>query len=91
MLYRAELDALPAGGVATHVTLTRGAPPPGWEGFTRRIDREMLVALGPAPGAGARFYVCGPTPFVEEAAGLLVGLGHDPSAVRTERFGPTGG
>jgi ferredoxin-NADP reductase len=36
-------------------------------------------------------YVCGPTPFVEEAARLLVALGHEPAAVRTERFGPTGG
>ena len=36
-------------------------------------------------------YVCGPTPFVEEAARLLVALGHPPLAVRTERFGNTGG
>jgi hypothetical protein len=28
---------------------------------------------------------------VEQAAGLLVELGHDPRSVRTERFGPTGG
>ena len=91
VLYRDELGAEAADGVATHVTLTRGAPPPGWEGFTRRVDREMLVEVGPEPGAGARFYVCGPTPFVEEAARLLVDLGHDPAAVRTERFGPTGG
>ena len=35
-------------------------------------------------------YVCGPTGFVEAAADLLVGLGHAPDRVRTERFGPSG-
>jgi ferredoxin-NADP reductase len=88
VLYRDELAAL--DGVATHITLTQAAPA-GWDGFARRIDADMLTAVGPAPGLGARFYVCGPTPFVEEAAGLLVALGHPPAAVRTERFGPTGG
>jgi ferredoxin-NADP reductase len=83
VLYRDELDG-------AHITLTRSAPP-GWDGFTRRIDAEMLIETGFAPDGGARVYVCGPTPFVEEAARLLVGLGHAPAAVRTERFGPTGG
>ena len=36
-------------------------------------------------------FVCGPTPFVETAADLLVGLGYDPLWVKTERFGATGG
>jgi len=36
-------------------------------------------------------YVCGPTPFVEAIANELVRLGHDPQAIRTERFGPMGG
>ena len=36
-------------------------------------------------------FVCGPTGFVELVAEALVGLGHDPDSVRTERFGPTGG
>jgi ferredoxin-NADP reductase len=36
-------------------------------------------------------FVCGPTPFVEHVADLLVELGHDPAAIRAERFGPTGG
>ena len=35
---------------------------------------------------GARVYVCGPTPFVESVANDLVALGHDPAAIRTERF-----
>ena len=39
----------------------------------------------------ADFYVCGPTPFVEAAADLLVGVGYDPLWVKTERFGATSG
>ncbi|HYY74566.1 MAG TPA: oxidoreductase, partial [Solirubrobacterales bacterium] len=74
-----------------HLTLTRGEAPDAWEGFTGRIDRRMLEAVGPGPDARPRVYVCGPTPFVEEAARLLVELGHEPTAVHTERFGPSGG
>ena len=51
----------------------------------------MLVEVGPAPSERPLAYVCGPTPFVEEAARLLVELGHEPARVLTERFGPTGG
>jgi ferredoxin-NADP reductase len=87
IIYRAELEA---SGVPLHVTLTRAAPA-GWTGDTRRIDLDMLRAVGPDPARAPHVYVCGPTPFVEEAAGLLVALGHPPAAVRTERFGNTGG
>lgn len=37
-----------------------------------------------------RVFVCGPTEFVETAAGLLMERGHAMEAIRTERFGPTG-
>ena len=86
IIYRTELEA---SGVPLHVTLTREAPA-GWSGDTRRIDAAMLRAVGPPPEARPHVYVCGPTPFVEEAARLLVALGHPPAAVRTERFGNTG-
>jgi ferredoxin-NADP reductase len=88
--YREELQELAADTVGVRITLTRGDAPPGWNGWTRRIDREMLAALGPPPAERPRAYVCGPTPFVEEAARLLVELGHEPARVHTERFGPTG-
>ena len=91
LLYRDELLALDDVALTVTITLTRGEAPAGWTGFTRRIDQEMLVAVGPEPAAMPRVYVCGPTPFVEEAARLLVELGHEPHAVHTERFGPTGG
>jgi ferredoxin-NADP reductase len=90
ILYRDELAALArSDGLEIHTTLTRERPP-GWQGWDRRVDREMLVAAGFGPVANPRIYVCGPTPFVERAADLLVELGHPPAAVHTERFGPTG-
>jgi ferredoxin-NADP reductase len=87
VLYRDELPGL--DGVQVEITLTRSQPP-GWSGSARRVDAEMLRALGPRPEQSPRTYVCGPTAFVERAADLLVELGHAPSAIRAERFGPTG-
>ena len=90
VLYQEELRALGAAeGVTVTQTFTRKSPP-GWDGFARRIDREMLEAVGPGLAAMPKVYICGPTAFVEQAAELLVGLGHTPEAIRTERFGPTG-
>jgi ferredoxin-NADP reductase len=90
LLYREELAGLAGGdGLAIHYTLTRGAPE-GWSGFTGRVDAEMLTAVGPPPSEQPLIYVCGPTPFVEHTNDLLIGLGHDPAAIRAERFGPTG-
>jgi ferredoxin-NADP reductase len=71
-------------------TLTRSQPP-GWSGYARRVDAELLAEVGPAPGERPRVYICGPTPFVEGVATALVQLGHDPRQIKTERFGPTGG
>jgi ferredoxin-NADP reductase len=91
LIYGDELRELAAGGdgFELHVTLTRGAPP-GWAGYARRIDREMLREVGWPPRDAPDVFVCGPTAFVETAADALVVLGHDPALVRTERFGPTG-
>jgi ferredoxin-NADP reductase len=91
ILYREELARLAQGdGLAVHHTLTRGVPD-GWSGFDRRVDAEMLAQVGQAPAAAPRIFVCGPTPFVEAVADLLVGLGHEPASIHAERFGPTGG
>ena len=90
VFYAGEVLALAAvDGVTITQTFTR-RPPVGWDGYTRRVDPEMLMAIGPVPEAMPKVYVCGPTAFVERAAEILVGLGHPPAAIRTERFGPTG-
>jgi ferredoxin-NADP reductase len=65
--------------------------PAGWLGHGRRIDKAMLAESCFPPKASPRSFICGPTPFVENAATLLVELGHDPLSIKTERFGPTGG
>src|SRR3954454_23669999 len=91
VLYRDELARLAAGdGLAVHQTFTR-EPPAGWSGFARRVDADVLSHVGPAPSQRPRIFICGPTGFVERAADLLVGLGHDTAAIHLERFGPTGG
>jgi ferredoxin-NADP reductase len=87
VLYANELATTGAELVFTY---TRAAPE-GWNGYARRVDRAMLTEVAYPPDAGARIYVCGPTTFVETVANELVGLGHDPASIRTERFGATGG
>ena len=70
-------------------TLTR-AQPPGWTGYARRIDTDMLREVAWPRDQYPQMYICGPTPFVETAAASLVALGHEPGRIKTERFGPTG-
>ena len=91
IIYRGELDRLVSKGSGFSLihTLTRGAPA-GWRGETRRVDREMLRAHALAPARSPEIFVCGPTTFVELVADQLVALGHDASAIKTERFGPSG-
>jgi ferredoxin-NADP reductase len=91
IIFRGELERLAAPGRGLEVahTLTRSRPP-GWHGETRRIDRDMLVRAGFPPGARPRIYVCGPTGLVEAVAQSLLDIGHEPSLIKTERFGPTG-
>ena len=90
VIYRDELERLDGDGLRIVHTLTRSQPP-GWSGYARRVDAEMLAAIGPDPNASPRIYACGPTSFVEAVAEGLVGLGHKPQAIKTERFGATGG
>jgi ferredoxin-NADP reductase len=88
VIYRDELAELTGDGFDVVYTLTREQPE-GWTGYARRVDRDLLAEV--APDELALAFVCGPTPFVEAVAEALVELGHDPSRIKTERFGPTGG
>jgi ferredoxin-NADP reductase len=88
VIYREELDGLE--DIRVVHTLTRGQPE-GWTGYARRVDAAMLAEVGPGAAERPHVYVCGPTPFVESVASALVELDHDPTRIRTERFGPTGG
>ncbi|HEY3083810.1 MAG TPA: ferredoxin reductase [Chloroflexota bacterium] len=91
VIYRDELERLgrTAAGIEVVHTLTR-VRPPGWRGYDRRIDREMLAEVAWPPTERPRVFVCGPTRLVENVATELVALGYEPARVKTERFGPTG-
>jgi ferredoxin-NADP reductase len=84
-------DVLFAGELVDPVITYTRAAPPDWSGYARRVDRAMLEEAAIPPDRAPRVFVCGPTGLVEGVATDLVALGHDPSRIRTERFGPTGG
>lgn len=84
LLYAEELDG------SAVLTYTR-EPPPGWTGYARRVDRDLLAEVAPPPDQRPRCFVCGPTSFVEVVAEALVALGHHRALIKTERFGATGG
>ncbi len=88
VIYRAELDA-PVDGLTVFHTLTRSQPP-GWTGYARRVDQQMLAEVAWPVAQAPLAYVCGPTSFVEAVAAGLVALGYPPRRVKTERFGATG-
>ncbi len=92
IIFREELERLAAEDETLQIThtLTRSRPP-GWRGYDRRIDEEMLGDLAFSPGERPLAFVCGPTALVETVATTLVGLGNEPARIKTERFGPTGG
>jgi ferredoxin-NADP reductase len=83
--FRRELEA-PSPGLEITWVYTRRAPS-GWSGAVGRVTAEVLAAETVPSAELPTVYVCGPTGFVETVAGALVGLGHDPARVRTERFG----
>ena len=83
LIYHAEL-----ADYDTTLTLSREQPR-GWSGRTGRIDRDLLSEATWPPDQRPLIYLCGPTGFVEAVADALVSLGHEPSRIRAERFGPT--
>ena len=89
VIYREELDALAGGGFEVVHTLTRSQPP-GWAGYSRRIDSELLAEVAWPASESPRVYVCGSTRFVDAAADGLLQAGYDALWIRTERFGATG-
>ncbi len=90
VIYREELTRLAADdGVDVQFALTREWPE-DWRGHRGRISRTLLEEVAWPPHDRPLTYICGPSAFVETAAEALVENGHDPSRIRTERFGPTG-
>lgn len=92
VIYREELAKLCTGGESLEVrhALTRSHPE-GWRGYMRRLDRQMIDDVAWPASPPPAVFICGPTSFVEAAAGLLVEHGYEPRWIKTERFGATGG
>jgi len=90
VIYRQELDSRAGDKLEVFQTLTREQPP-GWTGYTRRIDGDMLREVAWPAADKPHVFVCGSTRFVDAAADGLVALGYEPLSIRTERFGATGG
>jgi ferredoxin-NADP reductase len=85
VIYRSELDQYRNGAEVIY-TLTRGQPP-GWTGFSGRVDAAILARVAWPPAEQPLAFVCGPTRFVETVAGDLVAAGYPTGRVKTERFG----
>ena len=76
-------DWLQVALVYTRVAAPQTSRPPG------RVRAADLAPTDWVPTDVSRVYVCGPTGFVESVTTTLVEQGYQPSAIRTERFGPS--
>ncbi len=66
VIYRGELERLKAGGSGLevfHVLTMR--QPPGWQGYSRRIEEAMLAEVAWPADLSPDIFVCGPTPMVK--------------------------
>ncbi|GII58405.1 oxidoreductase [Planotetraspora thailandica] len=88
--YYAEELRKPISGLDVTYLYTRVVP----DGWARPAGRVTVADVNTG-GWPAEFrpecFVCGPTGFVETVSDILLAMGHDATAIKTERFGPTGG
>jgi ferredoxin-NADP reductase len=87
VIYRGELDHY-GDGARVIYTLTRSQPP-GWTGYSGRVNAATLAETAWAASQHPLAFVCGPTRFVETVTENLIALGYPPDRVKTERFGGT--
>ena len=87
VFFAEELSALEKTTV--EIVHTRRSPAGSPRPPARLTQESVADSVFPA-SATPRIFVCGPTPFVETIAGWLLQLGHDPTRIRTERFGGSG-
>lgn len=90
MAYKYEVfpkSGQPSGDVIMTFT---DMQPDGWNGYSRRIDAEMIHEVLSQFKSQPIAFVCGPTPMVEAVSSLLVAAGISPERIKTERFGSTG-
>lgn len=92
VIYRDELRraADASHKLAVDYVFTRRAPA-GWPVPAGRLDATRLARSVVPLDATPRFFVCGPTVFVETVADWLVKADYPADTIRTERFGGIGG
>jgi ferredoxin-NADP reductase len=79
-----ELAAAQAAPFELMLFYTREAPPETTRPPGRLTRAEVAMA---AMDEDVRFFICGPTAFVETVANRLIDDGFDPDRIKTERFG----
>jgi ferredoxin-NADP reductase len=88
VIYASELSQRAVASELDVTYLYTRAAPAGMP--AGRINAGILAQVAWPAAARPAVFVCGPTGFVETTANLLVAVGYDPQAIKTERFGPTG-
>lgn len=83
VIYRNELESLAKRHKVVH-TLTRNEDS-AWRGYSRRIDKQMLVEVC-GDLSGRTFYVCGPPAMCDCVVGNLKDLGVPRSSIKTEKY-----
>lgn len=89
VIYSDELEQYDGDNIKVQFALTREWPS-DWAGHRGRVDQGLLASAIPRPSERTLAYICGPTAFVEAVSQALVGIGHEPGRIKTERFGPSG-
>ncbi len=83
--FRAELEEMSAADPTFRLVHVLEEPPPGWEGWSGRISREILERELPDL-ASRTVFVCGPPPMIAAAEKLLSELSFPPERLRQESF-----
>ncbi|UFH53133.1 ferredoxin reductase [Spirosoma sp. KNUC1025] len=90
-IYRTELDRMAQQDTTFQLSITYTRQVPAdWQGYHRRIDRQMLTDQLRQFKEPPVCFICGPTQLVEFVANELAEMGLPPADIYTERFGPTG-
>ncbi|HTB12484.1 MAG TPA: ferredoxin reductase [Bryobacteraceae bacterium] len=90
VFYCQELCTLADRGIVRITYAYTRAVPQHWPLPPGRINADLIANATWPSTLSPTCYICGPTPFVESAAGFLSMNGHSAQNIRTERFGPTG-
>ncbi|MCP3402740.1 ferredoxin reductase [Bradyrhizobium sp. CCGB20] len=92
VVYRGELDAMSQNDHDFRLVYALTREQPGnWSGHRGRIDEALLAENSFPREQNPTCFICGPTGFVETISSMLVRLDMNPLAIKTERFGPSGG